>query len=408
MSKIVVIITAAGSGTRFGGEIKKQFAILGKNPVLAHTLQRFQNHPEIDEIYITAPAEDLIRCETMAMEYRMNKVKKVLQGGDSRYKSVSRAVEALDCEADDIVLIHDGVRPCVMSNNISDVCDAIKKYNAALLAVPLNDSLKFADEDDFAKSRPREGLWLAQTPQGAKYGILKAAFDSLPEDAVFTDDASVLEQSGYKVKLVKGSADNIKITSKEDIFFAEAVLAAQKASKASIEQKEQKSIKNAQTQNDGLIRIYTDGSCLKNPGNGGYAAILIKGDLRKEISGAFSNTTNNRMELRAAIEGLLALKIDGSEVELYTDSQYLVNAFNKEWIFNWEKANFMLPKNGGKRENEDLWRALLKLTRKHKVKFIWVRGHNGHEFNEACDRMAKAAAAKEGLAPDNRDYMLFI
>ena len=152
------------------------------------------------------------------------------------------------------------------------------------------------------------------------------------------------------------------------------------------------------------IQIYTDGSARGNPdGPGGYGTVLhytdAKGDLHvREYSQGYVRTTNNRMELMAAIVGLEALNRP-CEVELYSDSQYLVNAFNQRWIENWQKKNWKRGKNEPVK-NVDLWKRLLAAKAPHNVKFIWVRGHNGHPQNERCDALATAAADGTGLIVD--------
>ena len=153
-----------------------------------------------------------------------------------------------------------------------------------------------------------------------------------------------------------------------------------------------------------LIKIYTDGACSGNPGKGGYGTILVAVDdngktHKKELTAGFNNTTNNRMELMAAIVGLEALK-KPCEVELTSDSKYLVDAFEKNWIENWVKKGW---KTAGKQpvKNKDLWERLLKAKEPHNVTFIWVKGHNGHEYNERCDYLAVQSAAQDNLPEDN-------
>lgn len=148
------------------------------------------------------------------------------------------------------------------------------------------------------------------------------------------------------------------------------------------------------------VIVYTDGSCLGNPGPGGWAAILVLSgtDYRKEISGGFRLTTNNRMELLAAIKGLTALN-QPCEVELFTDSQYLGNAISKGWMTNWRK-NGWAKKKGAILPNADLWKNLDLLLNIHKIKVNWLRGHAGHIENERCDKLARAAASEPVLAID--------
>ena len=146
------------------------------------------------------------------------------------------------------------------------------------------------------------------------------------------------------------------------------------------------------------VTIYTDGACLGNPGPGGYGAVLINGDKRRELSGGFRRTTNNRMELLAAIVGLEALK-RRCQVSLYSDSQYLVNAIEQGWAVRW-RANGWKRNKKERAVNPDLWTRLLDLLQEHAVKFRWVRGHSGHPENELADQLAVAAAKQSGLQGD--------
>ena len=137
------------------------------------------------------------------------------------------------------------------------------------------------------------------------------------------------------------------------------------------------------------VKLYTDGACRGNPGKGGYGAILVYGKYEKEISGGERETTNNRMELMAAIVGLEALK-EPCEVTLYSDSKYLVDAYNEGWVFSWERNSWKRGKEPLK--NPDLWQRLFELTGRHHVTFIWVKGHNGNPYNERCDELATSYA----------------
>lgn len=151
------------------------------------------------------------------------------------------------------------------------------------------------------------------------------------------------------------------------------------------------------------VNIYTDGSARGNPGPGGYGAVLLftdgKGQChRRELSGGFKRTTNNRMELLAAITALEAL-IRPCQVELYSDSQYLVKAFNEHWIDGWQKKNWQKNKKEPVK-NVDMWKRLLKAMEPHRVEFHWVKGHAGHPENERCDQLAVEAAMGEDLPDD--------
>ena len=146
------------------------------------------------------------------------------------------------------------------------------------------------------------------------------------------------------------------------------------------------------------VTIYTDGACIGNPGPGGYGAVLIHGGARKELSGGFRLTTNNRMEMLAAIVGLAALK-EPCEVTLYSDSRYVVDAMEKGWAERW-RANGWRRNKKEYAVNPDLWERLLDLTGKHNVAFKWVRGHAGNRENERADRLAAEAAKGARLAVD--------
>jgi ribonuclease HI len=146
------------------------------------------------------------------------------------------------------------------------------------------------------------------------------------------------------------------------------------------------------------VTIYTDGGCINNPGPGGFGVVLRYDSHRKELSGGYRRTTNNRMEILAAIAGLEALR-EPCRVTLYSDSQYLVNAIEKGWAERWQANGWMRNKKE-KAINPDLWERLLDLCRTHTVKFEWLRGHAGHSENERCDELATAAARGSNLAID--------
>jgi ribonuclease HI len=146
------------------------------------------------------------------------------------------------------------------------------------------------------------------------------------------------------------------------------------------------------------VTIYTDGACIGNPGAGGYGVILCYNQHRKELSGGYQLTTNNRMEMMAAIKGLEALNTP-CQVLLHSDSRYLVDAMTKGWAKKWQAKSWMRnPKE--KAKNPDLWKLLLDLCQRHQVEFRWVKGHAGHPENEACDRLAVAAAKSSNLLVD--------
>ena len=137
------------------------------------------------------------------------------------------------------------------------------------------------------------------------------------------------------------------------------------------------------------VIIYTDGACSGNPGPGGWGAILMYKGAKKEISGGMKNTTNNIMEITAVVEALKCLKVE-SDVQVYSDSAYTVNAFKQGWIYNWMKNGWKTA-NKEPVKNKELWQELYSLTKKHKVEFIKVKGHADNEFNNRCDEMAREA-----------------
>ncbi|MTI94380.1 MAG: ribonuclease HI [Firmicutes bacterium] len=132
------------------------------------------------------------------------------------------------------------------------------------------------------------------------------------------------------------------------------------------------------------VTLYTDGACSGNPGPGGWAAILMFGAHKKELSGFEEQTTNNRMEMRAVIEGFRALK-EPCRVTVYSDSELIINAFNKGWLESWQRNNF----KQGKVKNIDLWQQLLQLIQGHDITWVWVKGHADNEFNNRCDELAR-------------------
>ncbi len=142
------------------------------------------------------------------------------------------------------------------------------------------------------------------------------------------------------------------------------------------------------------VQIYTDGGASGNPGPGGFGVLMMYGEHRKEISGGFRLTTNNRMELLAVITALEALKKPGMEVDVYSDSKYVVDAVEKGWVMSWEKKNYL------KKKNPDLWKRFLLVYRKHEVQFHWVKGHAGNVNNERVDHLAVAAYQTTELLVD--------
>jgi ribonuclease HI len=143
------------------------------------------------------------------------------------------------------------------------------------------------------------------------------------------------------------------------------------------------------------VTIYTDGAATGNPGPGGFGTVLLAGKFKKELSGGFRKTTNNRMELLSVIEGIDAMKKPGMSITVYSDSKYVVDSVEKGWVFGWVKKGFKGKKN------VDLWKRFLEVYAKHNVKFVWVKGHACNHYNEICDQLAVAAAHESNLPPDH-------
>jgi len=239
--KVVAIIPAAGLGTRMasalGGKSKKQaaskqFTELAGTPILVHTLRRFSAIPEIAEIYVVLRANEMDgfqeRLRTSAKDLPSSKIRAV-EGGEHRQQSVGNAIARISAAPDDIVLVHDAVRPFVTEAIIQEVIRAAQKYGAAIAGMPAVDTVKQVERTSdgalITATVPRERVVMAQTPQGFRYDILKKAFDEATADGFLgTDEASLVERSGHKVAVVMGSPRNIKITTPADLELAEFYL----------------------------------------------------------------------------------------------------------------------------------------------------------------------------------------
>ena len=225
-SKVAAIIPAAGSGTRMGLSAPKQFFELNGIPILIHTLLVFQQTDAVGHIIVVVPQDNCSQVAELVQEYSLDKVLKVVAGGQFRQESVLAGLEVLPDEIE-MVLVHDGVRPFVPVSVIENCIDVAEKEGAAMAAIPVKDTLKAVLPDGVVEHTiGRTGVWQAQTPQAARMSLLKKAYAEAAENKSFvaTDEASLLEFINVPVKVVEGAEKNIKITRPEDLFLAQAIL----------------------------------------------------------------------------------------------------------------------------------------------------------------------------------------
>jgi 2-C-methyl-D-erythritol 4-phosphate cytidylyltransferase len=239
--KVIVIIPAAGLGTRMTsapsakgkkGAPSKQFAELGGTPIILHTLRQFATCADVTEIHVALRPGEIANFQALlenAGKDILQKKVELVEGGEHRQQSVANALTSVSAAADDIVLVHDAVRPFVTQETIGEVIQAAQKYGAAIAGLPASDTVKQVErtaEGALIKATiPREMVVMAQTPQGFRYEVLKKAFDEAAADGFMgTDEASLVERSGHPVAVVMGSARNIKITTPADLELAEFFL----------------------------------------------------------------------------------------------------------------------------------------------------------------------------------------
>lgn len=379
-SYCTAILPAAGSGKRMGKDIKKQFLKLNGKEIIVYTIEKFEQCNEVDEIIIVTTEETIPFLWEIVKREGFQKVVAIVKGGTERQHSVYAGICAVS-EKTDFVIVHDGVRPFVAIEDISKTIEIAKQKGACVLGVKTKDTIKICDEENKIIQTPkRDFVWCIQTPQVFKKSLLLKAFEKANKTRfVGTDESVLIEQMGFDVFVEEGHYDNIKITTAEDMMIAEAFV--------------KKQIKKE-------VIIYTDGACSGNPGAGGYGAVLLYGDKRKELSQGYRMTTNNRMEVLAVIKALEILKGQCS-VTLYSDSKYVVDAIEKGWAKKW-KANGWKRNQKEMASNIDLWERLLELLEKHHVVFHWVKGHADNIENERCDFLARKAIEYGNLLEDEK------
>ncbi|HHN64836.1 MAG TPA: 2-C-methyl-D-erythritol 4-phosphate cytidylyltransferase [Nitrospirae bacterium] len=222
MERVIAIVPAAGAGRRFGGN--KVFATLGGLPVLGWVLKTLQSVEVISEIIPVLSGRDIEKGLGIVESLGIGKVHRIVPGGKERQDSVYRGISAIDGK-DCLVLIHDGVRPLVSSGLVERVIMAVQGYDGAVAAVPVKDTIKVVDGETIIETPDRNSLVSVQTPQAFPYGVLCRAYQRIKaEGGFFTDDASIVEHYGGRVRVVEGEYRNIKITTPEDILMAERLL----------------------------------------------------------------------------------------------------------------------------------------------------------------------------------------
>ncbi len=223
--KVTAVIVAAGKSKRIQDKLPKQFLKIGGRPVLSHTLERFENCQEIDEILLVV-AEDWLTYSSAEVvdRYGFKKVNKVVSGGEKRQDSVYKGLLAVPGDTS-IVVIHDGVRPLIKTSAIAKTIESCREYKAVILAVPVKETVKRIEDGSVVTTLNRERLWSAQTPQTFDYRVLLDAYEKAKSDRFTgTDDASLVERLGVEVMILEGDYDNIKITTREDLLLAEQIL----------------------------------------------------------------------------------------------------------------------------------------------------------------------------------------
>jgi len=225
--RVAALVPAAGMGKRMAAGINKQYLNLGGKPVLAHTLSIFETAPFVDDIVVIVPEDEIPYCrENVVDRFGFTKARRIIAGGRERQESVCNGLRAVsELMDDDIVIIHDGVRPFVPLEAVLRSVESALLHDGALVAVPVKDTVKTAVEGIVVDTPDRGNIWLAQTPQTFRYGVIRDAHEKAKcEGFLGTDDASLVERLGKKVHIVMGDYRNIKITTPEDMLLAEAFL----------------------------------------------------------------------------------------------------------------------------------------------------------------------------------------
>lgn len=226
--KSIALIPAAGMGKRMGASINKQYLQLDGMPIVARTIAVFEASPLIESIYLVIPADEIPYCREHVVEAcGFRKIAAIIPGGKERQNSVMNGLNAMRerVSDDDVILIHDGVRPLITEDLLRESIRTARLHDGALVAVPVKDTIKTVHGGVVSGTPPRETLWQAQTPQSFRFGkIFRAHLSAETDGFSGTDDASLVERTGGKVHIIRGDYRNIKITTPEDLILAEAFL----------------------------------------------------------------------------------------------------------------------------------------------------------------------------------------
>ncbi|WP_284642752.1 2-C-methyl-D-erythritol 4-phosphate cytidylyltransferase [Paenibacillus silviterrae] len=223
--KLGIVIVAAGKGSRMRSEESKQYLMLGSKPILVHTLELFQGMDAVDEIVLVTGAEDIRRCKGYKEQYGLHKIQSIVTGGKERQDSVHLGLKSLGSQIE-WVMVHDGVRPFAAEEHILACWAKAQEAGAAVLAVPVKDTIKVVDAQGTIQATPdRRSLWAIQTPQAFRLSLLLEAYEhASAEGFLGTDDAMLVERLGTAVQVVEADYYNIKITTPEDLPWAEWIL----------------------------------------------------------------------------------------------------------------------------------------------------------------------------------------
>lgn len=233
MAKIIAVITAGGSGLRMKSDTRKQYIEIGRKPILAHTINNFHVTDIIDEIALTVPAEDIDFVKKNIIEkYNFKKIKYLITGGDKRQDSVFQALKTLEAGEDDVILIHDGVRPFITHDIIGECIGSLDNADCSIVGIEPVNTIKSAKDGFISGTLDRSGLVSVQTPQTFRYGFIKKCHElAASENYYTTDDSALAEKYGEqvlgrkpKISVVEGNSFNIKITNQNDLVMAEALL----------------------------------------------------------------------------------------------------------------------------------------------------------------------------------------